>query len=551
MPWSTLTWLRACDSPIFIVFILIFCRRCALSVCVLLFVLLTSVVALAESIAITSSDDVAQIVDRAPPGTVFEFAPGTYRTQTIVPKHHQTFRCDPKTIFNGSSLLTEPWQQDGNQWVYKGVPEALADRHGDMSKPRQINQIREDLYIDDVPVLRVNSLDSLHDRTVTFDGVVIFKGTFFQEGRRLYLSFDPSQQKVEYSGRVDFGMRAEPDSGDFVRVENCVFEKFATKAQLGAIQAGFTQGWTLSNVTSRLNHGAGLRIGAKTTVEGGHYVHNGQLGIAGSSGSSADNGRDTLSGDLTVIGAEIAWNNWAGYWVAWEAGGIKILKSRHVTIRNNHVHHNFGKGIWLDWYVQNFKVLGNRVHDNASIGISIEVSFGGGVTGEDRGIISQNVVERNAVPLDGDLDLNIDNSWWWGANILVQNSQRIDVTDNELLVDNGQGIGVIDANDRGHSDAADGVHRRSRDNRVYRNVIKFTQRKRSEWFDGKTGVDSDDAAKASGFNAVSADAQNRLYENTFIFPDPSWPHWRYDGQAYTYDKIPEPWETDSEFQVSE
>ena len=73
------------------------------------------------------------------------------------------------------------------------------------------------------------------------------------------------------------------------------------------------------------------------------------------------------------------------------SGGVKITRSRGVTVSNNDVSRNYSSGLWLDESVYDSKVVGNTVVDNEWTGIQLELSSkavvaGNTVTGGKTGI---------------------------------------------------------------------------------------------------------------------------------------------------------------------
>lgn len=87
----------------------------------------------------------------------------------------------------------------------------------------------------------------------------------------------------------------------------------ATDAKICSSMASPTNGWPAwtTSARGRGTTGVGLYVGSGTQVRGGNFSHNGRLGMGGSG-----NG-------FTVQGAEIAFNNYAGYDSGWEAGCSK------------------------------------------------------------------------------------------------------------------------------------------------------------------------------------------------------------------------------------
>ena len=87
-------------------------------------------------------------------------------------------------------------------------------------------------------------------------------------------------------------------------------------------------------------------------------------------------GGDDQSG-IVVEGNEIAYNNEAGFNPEWEAGGTKFWATTNLVVRNNHVHHNFGPGLWADNDNVGALYEGNIVEDNDWAGIFHEISYSG------------------------------------------------------------------------------------------------------------------------------------------------------------------------------
>jgi parallel beta-helix repeat protein len=102
-----------------------------------------------------------------------------------------------------------------------------------------------------------------------------------------------------------------------------------------------------------------------------------------------------------------------------------------VTWRNNWVHDNTGNGIWSDGNVHNTLYEGNIVERNSDSGIDHEISWDA--------TIRNNVVRNNAQSYLG-------KSCWYGAQILVNNSQGVQIYDNKVSSKAGaNGICLVDA----------------------------------------------------------------------------------------------------------
>ena len=167
----------------------------------------------------------------------------------------------------------------------------------------------------------------------------------------------------------------------------------------------------------RWNHGTGISLASGSQATLNYVHHNGQKGIGGS-------GSNNL-----VEGNMVSFNNWAGFDPTWEAGGMKFAVASNLTVRGNSVHDNIGPGLWTDIGSINVLYENNVVANNtAGPGIQHEISYAA--------TIRNNTVYNNSIPQP---------SWLWGSQILIQNSQNVQVYGNlvETPAGGGNAIGII------------------------------------------------------------------------------------------------------------
>ena len=419
-----------------------------------------------QHVIVSPGQNIQEIVASSPEGTRFEFRPGVYRQQTIYPKNRQEFIGQAGVIMSGAMEL-KSWTKKSGRWQHADLPRPLRV-HGECEDGRDLCLQREDLFLGGRLYQRVGSPGDLGP------------GKWYYHDRRAYLSDDPTGQTVELGVTpLAFGGDAED-----VVLESLVVEKYASDAQHGAIAIDDARGWLISNVTARWNHGAGLSFGTATRVAGGSFSHNGQLGMAGSGGEGA-----------VIQGAEIAFNNYAGYAAGWEAGGTKFWATKGLIVRDSCIHDNVGKGLWTDYDNIGTLYEGNIVFLNTSDGIKHEISY--------HAIIRDNVVAGNGSGYD---------NWLWGSQILVQNSSNVEVYGNlvEVAANFGNGISIVEQ-DRG--EGAYGPWRAA-GNAVHHNTIVHLGRR------GQNGVvtDEDDAS-------FWKDADNGFDWNTYIVADRSSEYW--------------------------
>ena len=358
-----------------------------------------------QVITLTPGEDIQHLVDSSPPNTTFVFQPGAYRLQSIHPQDGDSFVGQPGAALNGALLLTS-FSRAGNLWV-------ASDQYG----PGQINgycddghpmcMYDEDLFFDNRPLHHVASLAMLTGGAYFFD----------YANHLVYLADNPAGHMVEVAAaRSAFWGQAAN-----VTIMGLVIEKYAAPGQFGAIGDQYPgANWVILNNEVRWNHAGGISLGSGG-VAIRNYVHdNGQKGIGGAS----DN--------LLAQNNEVARNNYAGFAIGWEAGGMKFGATNGLAIRGNYVHDNSGPGVWCDVDAINTLIDGNTVISNVG-GPGIQYEIGYGAT------IRNNAVRYNYVPNSG--------SWMWGAQILLQNSADNEVYGNTVVVGgDGNAIGIVNQN---------------------------------------------------------------------------------------------------------
>ena len=426
-------------------------------------------------VVVLPGDSVADIVKDSDEGTVFIFEPGLYRGQSIVPKDNQKFIAKGKAILSGAIVLNE-WKRQGKYWVAEGLPRPLRP-HGECIEGYETCIHREDLFVDDRPLRRVSALES------------VGRGSWYYEGGRAFVTDDPRGAKVELSV-LPFAFNGKAKG---ITIENLIVEKYASQAQSGAIHGRYGKKWIVKNVTARWNHGLGLFIGDDMQVLGGAYNNNGQMGMAG-------------KGDNALIdGVQIAYNNYAKFEYDWEAGGFKFDNSRGIVVRNSCVHHNDGVGMWND--IDNVDTLfeNNKSFENARVGISQEISYAA--------VIRNNIVARNGSQRDG---------WLWGSQILVLNSQNVEVYGNvvEIAPNFGNGITII------HQDRGSGRYGQydTKNNHIHSNkVIHLGKYGRNGWI-----TDFD-------YEWFEKEANNRFDRNAYVVPSADIKAWAIHDRWRTWE----------------
>jgi len=337
---------------------------------------------------------IQDLVERSPEGTSFLIQAGVHRLESVVPKNRDSFVGEPRAILNGAVVI-KAFERRGDYWTAP-CSNPKVDGPGKCQPQYPACTLPEDLFVDDEPLRRAANLADLEPHTWYLD----------YDAGKLYLSDDPSAHTVE----LGVTPHAFYGSATAVTIRGLVIEKYANPAQSGAIQAfrdpgPSGQNWIVEGNEIRLNHGAGIRVGRGTHVVENRIHHNGQIGVEGS------------GANILVEENEIAYNNYAGYDYGWEAGGAKFTFAQRLAVRNNHVHHNQGPGLWTDNDNDSVLYELNRTEANLVAGILHEISF--------TAIIRDNVVENDGFNPRGA-------ALWWGAGIYISSSSHVEVYRNTL-----------------------------------------------------------------------------------------------------------------------
>ena len=119
---------------------------------------------------------------------------------------------------------------------------------------------------------------------------------------------------------------------------------------------------------------------------------------------------------VQVIDSLFEANNDQNFNRAPSAGGLKITKSRPVTVRESVFRNTNGHGLWLDEAVQNATVVDNDFVDNTGIGVICEISSSA--------LIANNVATNNG--MSGIRITNSDNVAIWN-NTVRHNRRALDM----------------------------------------------------------------------------------------------------------------------------
>ncbi|MFC5743993.1 right-handed parallel beta-helix repeat-containing protein [Actinomadura rugatobispora] len=322
---------------------------------------------------------VARAIAKSSSGSTIVLRGGTYHESVTVPASKRlTLQAHPgEAVWFDGSEPVEGWRSQGGAWVkdgwtarfdssptYTAGAPASRDRDFQFVDPAHPMAAHPDqVWIDDVAQRQVASRAQLQANTFYVD----------EAARRLYLGSDPSGRKVRAS-TLDEAITLR---GGGSALRGIGVRRYATSLpQLGSVKVVGAD-VTLENVAVTDSATTGLSVvGPRATVRRFTATRNGMLGIHG-------NHADRLRIELVRAHR----NNLERFKPAPVSGGIKITRSRTVAITGSVLADNLGKGVWLDESVHDATVTGNRIVQNTSHGIVLELSA--------KAVVAGNLVRGN------------------------------------------------------------------------------------------------------------------------------------------------------------
>lgn len=304
----------------------------------------------------------AYAVEKAPNGSTIVLRGGTYREYVYVGFDRKlTVQSYPGEAvwFDGSSPVTG-WTKSGSTWVANGWTHVFDHRISFNANADETNRFvdsrnplagyPDQVWINDVPLRQVASAS-----TVT-------PGTFYVDevGKRLVIGSDPSGKKVAASTIA----RAFKVQGKGTTLRGFGVQRYATTLNMMGTVTAEVDGITLENLVVRDNATVGIytwndnQTMRKVTATG-----NGMLGIGA-------NGTD----NLVIADSLVSGNNTQMFKPAPVSGGMKLSGINGARVLDNVVSDNDSAGIWFDVSSYDVQVIGNRVTDNTTTGVQVEIS---------------------------------------------------------------------------------------------------------------------------------------------------------------------------------
>jgi parallel beta-helix repeat protein len=353
-------------------------------------------------------------VGRAPAGGTVVLRAGTYHQSVSIVSRTVTIQNYPGEAvwFDGSSVVTN-FRASGSAWVLESwtsrfdasASYSFGGSDGNTPGWTFVNPAHpmashpDQVWIDSIAQAQVGSLSQVRP------------GTFFVDyaARRLYIGSNPSGHTVRSSDIAKAISIRTPNSV----LRGVGIRRYAPSIpHIGAVTAE-QPGIILENNVFSDNATTGLGIIAKDITANKLTVErNGLLGIHV---ATADN--------VKLLNVRSTGNNTEHFNTAPVSGGMKIGRSRGVTIDHGTFGSNEGPGIWLDVSVYNTTITNSVVTGNANHGLFLEISA--------KVVVANNLISRN------------------GANgIKLNNTSDVSIWNN-TFIDNGRPLWIVQDARRG------------------------------------------------------------------------------------------------------
>ncbi|MDL4772337.1 right-handed parallel beta-helix repeat-containing protein [Actinomadura xylanilytica] len=334
---------------------------------------------------------------------------GVYHESVTVPAGKQlTIQSHPREAvwFDGSSPV-EAWTPRGGAWVRDGwtarfdaspTYTAGAAASGDddfqfVSPQHPMAAHPDQVWIDGRAQRQVGSRGEVKG------------GTFYvDEGaRRLVMGADPRGHDVRAS-TLDEAITIR-GAGTVLR--GIGVRRYATALpQMGSVKV-VAPNVTVENIAVTDSATTGLSVLAGSArVQQVTTTGSGMLGV-----------HANYADDLRLKGVRSTHNNVEHFKYSPVSGGIKVTRSRGVTVTGSLTADNFGKGLWLDESVYDITLTGNRVARNADHGIALELSA--------KAVVAGNVVRDNG-----------------GTGLKVNNTSDVQIWNN-TFARNARGVHLV------------------------------------------------------------------------------------------------------------
>lgn len=356
---------------------------------------------------------IATAISKASSGQTIVVRAGSYHESLTIPtgkKIHLRSYPGEKVWLDGSSVLknfssangrySTTWNHDfdSSPTYTRGAKDNTQEAWGFINKDYPMAAHPEQVWIDGVAQKQVGSLSA------------VTAGTFYVDhaGNKLTLGTNPAGKSVRASTLIKaLSIRADGSTVNGINVR-----KYAPSVpDMGAITTE-KPGISLSNLIVEDSATTGINVSAVN-----NKISNVRIQRSGMLGMNA-----VYADGLSVNKLVSTSNNLERFNSSPVSGGLKITRSRGITVKNSTLSSNKGPGLWIDESVYDSKVLNNDMVNNIGHGMSLEISA--------KAIVANNRIINNGgngFKLNNSSDVQIWNNTISGKNRvlnIVQDKRR-------------------------------------------------------------------------------------------------------------------------------
>lgn len=350
---------------------------------------------------------IARALALAPSGGAVVLRAGTYH-EAVVTSKKVTMQSYPReAVWLDGSERVSSWVKDGSTWRHdswtirfdasvgynKGAKDATTAGWQWVNPAYPMAAHPDQVFVNGAAQRQVASR------------AAVVAGTFYldEATSRLYIGTDPTSQDVRAT-TLDRALR--------VRCEGSVIRGIGVRRyapsiwHIGAVTIEAPK-VRLENVTIADSATIGLGVvTADVVLERVSVLRAGLLGVHA---ATADR--------LKVSHSRLDDNNTERFNNAPVSGGIKVGRSRTVTVTNSSVSNNLGQGYWSDVSVYDTRILNSNVVGNRAAGVFLEISA--------RGTVANNIISDNG-----------------GDGIKINNTSTVAIFNN-TVVRNGRALDIV------------------------------------------------------------------------------------------------------------
>jgi parallel beta-helix repeat protein len=344
-------------------------------------------------------------VSAAALGATIVLRAGTYHESVqVLPNRRVTLQNWPgEAVWLDGSTVVGSWIQDGSAWRHDGwtprfdssIPYVSSPDFDMIDPAYPMAAHPEQMWINGRPLRQVGSRAQ------------VVEGTFFVDtaAARLYIGSSPVGQEVRATDLAE-AIYLNETTGSVVR--GLGVRRYATPVlRMGTVKA-YGDNDVIADMHIESSATTGLSVTASNVrVERNTIRASGDLGIHSNESDGLVLRDNLVVGSNTEHFAEIP-----------VAGGIKVTRSRGITLARNAVLDNGSTGIWLDESVYDAKVVSNDVRGNTRHGVYFELSA--------KALIADNVVVDNGGSGIRVADSSGARIW---NNTVLRNGMAVDVQD--------------------------------------------------------------------------------------------------------------------------